>query len=85
MSINLANVNISLQQFQAVSSGKYNAGEVKLSSETSLTKVNNHVGFYRSKNTVALSHEEILAIKQAFVKALSAGGVQRDELNRIRT
>ena len=47
MSINLANVNISLQQFQAVSSGKYNAGEVKLSSETSLTKVNNHVGFYR--------------------------------------
>ena len=27
--VNLANVNISLAQFQSISSGKYNAGEVK--------------------------------------------------------
>ena len=31
--INLANVNVSLAQFQAVSSGKYNAGEVRLARE----------------------------------------------------
>jgi len=28
MAINFGNVNISLQQFQEISSGKYNAGEV---------------------------------------------------------
>ena len=35
MSVDLANVNISLQQFQDISSGKYNAGEVKLASAKS--------------------------------------------------
>ena len=43
MPINLANVNISLQQFQKISSGTYNAGEVKLASENKLAKINNHV------------------------------------------
>ena len=28
--VNLSNVNITIQQFQEISSGKYNAGEVKL-------------------------------------------------------
>lgn len=43
MPVDLANVNISLRQFQKISSGTYNAGEVKLASETKLDKVNNHV------------------------------------------
>ena len=30
MPIDLANVNVSLAQFQAVSSGTYNAGEIRL-------------------------------------------------------
>ena len=41
MAINLSNVNVSIQQFQAVASGEVNAGEVKLTSETTLGKVNN--------------------------------------------
>ncbi len=41
--INLDNVNISLQQFQDIASGKYNAGEVKLAGENKLAKMNNHV------------------------------------------
>jgi hypothetical protein len=41
MSINLANVNISLLQFQKISFGTYNAGEVKLASENKLAKMNN--------------------------------------------
>jgi len=41
--INLSRVNISLAEFQRMSDGKYNAGEVKLSSETGLKKVNNHI------------------------------------------
>ena len=32
--IDLSRVNISLAEFQKMSDGKYNAGEVKLSSET---------------------------------------------------
>ncbi|MBQ3809489.1 MAG: hypothetical protein II839_01565 [Kiritimatiellae bacterium] len=43
MPVDLSRVNISLQQFQDISSGKYNAGEVKLESETELGKINNHV------------------------------------------
>ena len=50
MPINLSRVNVSLQQFQEISSGKYNAGEVKLASETTLVKVNDHVT-RRGQNT----------------------------------
>ncbi len=39
------NVNISLRQFQEISSGKYNAGEVKLTSETEIDKVNKKEDF----------------------------------------
>lgn len=45
MPINLSNVNISLRQFQEISSGKYNAGEVKLTSETEIDKVNKKEDF----------------------------------------
>lgn len=36
MSINLANGNNSIHEFQRVSAGDYNAGEVKLTSKTTL-------------------------------------------------
>ena len=36
MPVDLANVNISLQQFQQISTGKYNAGEVRLATATIL-------------------------------------------------
>ena len=83
MPIDLSRVNISLQQFQSISSGKYNAGEVKLASETKLDKVNNHVS-RRGANVVPLSHEEVMAVKGAFVKALSSNGVAADEIARVR-
>jgi hypothetical protein len=83
--INLSRVNISLAEFQKMSDGKYNAGEVKLSSETGLQKVNNHI-HRLGANNVEISHEEVLAIKEAFVKALSSGGVvDKKEINRIRS
>ena len=77
MPIDLSNVNVSLAQFQAVSSGTYNAGEIRLTGQSSLGKVNNHVS-KTEKNVVSLSHEEVLAVKQAFVKALREGGVSAD-------
>ena len=83
MAINLSNVNIPIREFQAVAKGDHNAGEVKLTSETTIDRVNHHVS-WRSLNKVSLSHEEVLAIKNAFVKALREGGVGVDELNRVR-
>ena len=83
MSINLSNVNITIQQFQEIASGKYNAGEVKLTSETSLGKINNHVG-YGGTNNDTISHDEVLAIKDAFVRALSKSGVGVNALAEIR-
>ncbi len=81
--INFSNIHISLQEFQKLSQGDYNAGEVKLASETRLAKINNHVHRLRANNQT-LSHEEILAIKDAFVRALSDSGVQQKELSRVR-
>ncbi len=81
--VNLSNVNVTIQQFQEISSGKYNAGEVRLSSNHSLVKVNDRV-HSRGKNVVPISHAEVLAVKDAFVKALQQNGVAADEINRVR-
>ena len=81
--VNLSNVNIQISQFQEVSSGEVNAGEVKLIGETSIDKVNNHV-LRRGKNTVSQTLAEVLAVKNAFLRALSGSGVGAEELSRIR-
>ena len=83
MPIDFSNVNITIQQFQQIASGKFNAGEVKLKSEHSLDVINNHVRS-RDENVKTISHDEVLAIKQAFVRALSQNGVGPDALNDIR-
>ena len=81
MSINLSKVNISLNEFQRLSIGEHNAGEVKLAGETKLAKMNHHVSsFFVNKDII--SHEEVIAIKQALVKALSQNGVQEDTLRK---
>ena len=81
--IDFSNVNISLQKFQEISSGEYNAGEVRLAGQDSLDKINNHVHF-TGWNKVSLSHAEVIAIKDAFVKALREGGVDGAAIDRIR-
>ena len=81
--IDFSNVNISLHQFQEISSGEYNAGEVRLVGQVSLDKINNHVHF-TGWNKVSLSHAEVIAIKDAFVKALRDGGVDGAEIDRVR-
>ncbi|MBR5997549.1 MAG: hypothetical protein IK027_00385, partial [Deltaproteobacteria bacterium] len=83
ITIDLSNVNLSLEQFQEIASGKYNAGEVRLTSATTLGKINNHV-HRTGKNTVTLTHAEVIAIKDAFVRALSANGVDAEAVNRVR-
>ena len=84
MAIDFSRVNISLDQFQKMASGDYNAGEVSLKSETKLTKINNHVHSI-GWNTKSISHEEIMAIKNAFVNALEFNGVSdKAKINEIR-
>lgn len=81
--IDFSNVNISIHQFQEISTGEINAGEVRLADEHTLDKINNRA-HWRGSNTVTLSHHEVLAIKNAFVRTLSDSGVGADEINRIR-
>ena len=83
MAINLANVDISLKKFQDISIGDYNAGEVKLSGEHSLSKMNHHIT-RRGANDTVISHAEVLAIKNAFVRALKGNGVGDDEIAHVR-
>ncbi|MBP5791451.1 MAG: hypothetical protein J6W80_04255, partial [Kiritimatiellae bacterium] len=84
MAIDLKNVNISLNEFQRISSGWYNAGEVKLKNANTLDKVNNHVATWWYDNKDDISHAETVAIKEALVKALSQHGVEGEALNRAR-
>ena len=90
--VNFGRVNLTLQQFNEIASGKYNAGEVRLAGETGLAKINNHVHL-TFLNNVSLPHAEVLAIKEAFVKALSqalpqddgaARKAMQDEINHVR-
>ncbi len=83
MPIDFSNVNVTIQQFQKIASGKYNAGEIRLTGRNSLGKVNNHVT-KTGQNVTPLSHEEVMAVKAAFVKALSSGGVDREGIARVR-
>ena len=64
-------LNISLDQFQSISDGKFNAGqvgvEVKKDGSVALKKLNAHVHF-TSLNTATVDPAQTLEIKEAFVK-----------------
>ena len=83
MAVDLSKVNISIYEFQRISKGDFNAGEVKLAGENKLAKMNNHVR-QRGKNNEVISHAEVLAIKEALIKSLSANGVGEEALNNVR-
>ncbi len=79
--------NISLAQFNAMSNGQYNAGQIDFGTgrngEAELVKVNNHI-HKRSMNNVVLSPERILEIKETFLNALRNGGVTPERIAEIR-
>ena len=79
-------LNISLDQFQSISDGKYNAGQVDVvvdkNGTATLKKVNAHVHF-TSLNTATIDPAQTLEIKEAFVKAL-APHVNEKAVARIR-
>ena len=81
--VKYADVSVSLKQFQDISSGRHNAGEVRLKDAHTIDKVNHYVS-RTGRNKVSLSHAEVIAVKQAFVDALARGGVQADEIAKVR-
>lgn len=76
-------LNLNISDFNAIASGKYNAGHITLSQNNKLDIVNNHVNmtFLNNKKVDA---ETILTLKNAFVDALRNSGIKEDALNDIR-
>ena len=84
MAINLSSLNISLDKFNAESSGTYNIGQMKLSSDgKSVYRTNNHKTF-TILNRTEISSEEALAVKFAFCKALSREGLSQEAINTVK-
>ena len=84
MAIDLSRLDISLDKFNAESSGTYNIGHLKLSSDgTSVYRTNSHKTFTIFNNT-KISSEEALAVKSAFCKALGKEGLTDDDVKAVR-
>ena len=84
MAINLSKLNISLDTFNAESSGTYNIGQMKLSSDgKSVYRTNNHKTF-TILNRTEISSEEALAVKFAFCRALSKEGLTQEAINMVK-
>lgn len=72
MSINLNNMYISLDDFNAAASGKYNIGQIKLNEDgTSVYRTNTHKT-WTIFNTTEISQEEAFAVKDAFCRAVKS-------------
>ncbi len=79
--------DISLAQFNRIATGSYNAGQIDFktnaSGQAELVKINNHV-WQTSKNNVMLSPERVLEVKEAFLHALEAAKVPKENMDKIR-
>ena len=84
MGVNLNNLNLTLDQFNAAASGKYNIGQLKLSKDgTSVYRTNNHKTWTIFNNT-HISSEESLALKTTFCQALANEGLSPDEIASVK-
>lgn len=70
MSVNLNNLNISLDNFNAAANGTYNIGQMKLNKDgTGVYRANSHKT-WTILNKTEISQEEALAVKEAFCRAV---------------
>ncbi len=84
MGIDLNNLHLTLDQFNAAASGKYNIGQLKLSEDgTSVYRTNNHKTWTIFNNTT-ISPEESLALKTTFCQALANEGLSPDEIASVK-
>ncbi len=76
-----------VKDFNAIASGKYNAGFVDLQTGSDgtvkLANANHHVHL-TYKNRKILSPEKILSVKESFINALQAQGVSAENIGTIR-
>jgi len=84
MGIDLSNINISLDAFNAQARGDYNIGQMKLSEDgTSIYRANRHKTL-TFLNTTKISQAEALAVKDAFCRALSDRGLPPEDLAAVK-
>ena len=66
---------ISINDFQRISNGTFNAGDITLTSSGKLDKVNNHVGILKAFNKTSIDTQTTLRVKNEFVNALRQSGL----------
>ena len=79
---------ITLNDFRTLSNGEYNAGQIDFTTNsngevTGLKKVNHHVTF-KSLNGVEIDPKRAVAVKEAFIQALTNEGVSPEKIAQIR-
>ena len=77
-------MSLSISDFQKISNGSYNAGDITITRGGKLDKVNNHVGLLKGWNNKTISVDTILQVKNAFVQALKNAGVDADSIAAVR-
>lgn len=84
MPVNLDNLNISLDNFNAAAKGQFNIGQLKLGADgTSVVRTNNRKTL-TFLNKTQIRPEESLAIKNAFCEAFKREGLADDAIAAIR-
>ena len=77
-------MSLSIADFQKISNGTYNAGDITLTSSGKLDKVNNHVGLLKGWNNKSVDAATTLAVKNAFVQALKNAGIDEAAIAGVR-
>ncbi|MBO7655569.1 MAG: hypothetical protein J6U40_11680 [Kiritimatiellae bacterium] len=81
--LELDKLRFSLDDFQKLSSGKYNAGYLTLTSKGKLDIANSHKTLTFLNNT-KLDSTDAFAIRKAFAEALQNAGVSEEKMDAIR-
>ncbi len=75
---------ISINDFQRISNGTFNAGDITLTSSGKLDKVNHHAGILKSFNKTSIDVQTTLRVKNEFINALRQSGVGEAEIAGVR-
>ena len=81
--LDISTLRFSLNDFQKLSNGTYNAGEFRLTDSGKLDIVNNHKT-WTVFNRKSIDGADSFAIRVAFAKAMEAGGVSGNALRDVR-
>ena len=83
-SLRRENMAWSLEDFDKLCSGKYNAGSLMIDGKGRLDIVNNHVDALSFLNGKAVSATDSFAIRRAFAGALEEHGLSKEQMNEVR-